>query len=135
MANEKKSSKTALQNIGKETTELTRDRRTFSPRVDIYETDHEIVLVADMPGVDEKSIDITLEKGVLTVSGHTEDIQHEDFTLAYTEYREGNYSRSFALHEAIDQDKIQAMVSNGVLRLHLPKSSESQVHKIPVKSL
>jgi HSP20 family molecular chaperone IbpA len=59
--------------------------RVYMPRVDIYEQDDETVLVADMPGVDENSVDITLEKNVLTIKGYVED-HMEGYGLAYSEY-------------------------------------------------
>ncbi|MFX1355495.1 MAG: Hsp20/alpha crystallin family protein [Promethearchaeota archaeon] len=102
-------------------TERTRDRIAFVPRADIYETDEAIFLLADMPGVDEKSVDITLEKGELTINGYVEPVQPEGYALTYAEYRVGDYQRSFALSNRIDQEKIEATLKNGVLRLRLPK--------------
>ncbi len=118
-----------------EETERTRSRRVFTPRTDIYETEEEIVLVADMPGVDDKSIDITLEKNILSINGTVPDEKVEKYQLTYAEYAVGDFVRSFTMPEKIDHDKIQATVKNGVLRLHLPKSNESKTHKVMVKSL
>ena len=116
-------------------TERTRNRRVFTPLTDIYETDEEIVLVADMPGVDDKSIDITLEKNVLSINGTVPNVKIENYNLTYAEYAVGDFVRSFTMPEKIDRERIQATVKNGVLRLHLPKSTESKTHKIAVKSL
>ena len=66
-------------------TERTKNMKVFIPRVDICETQDAIVLLADMPGVDEKSIDITLEKNVLTLSGRVEPDTHEGYRSAYVE--------------------------------------------------
>jgi HSP20 family molecular chaperone IbpA len=113
--------------------ERTRDRPTFVPRVDIYESDGKIVLVADMPGVDEKSVDITLENNVLTISGDVEPIQSEGYDLAYAEYRVGDYQRSFSLSDQVDQENIEATLKDGVLRLSLPKAGPT-TKKIAVKT-
>lgn len=114
--------------------ERTRDRRVFIPRVDIYETGDDLMLVADMPGVDESSVDITLEKNVLTINGNVEPAQPENYSLAYAEYAEGDYQRSFTLSDEIDRDNIEAVVSHGVLRLRLPKAGPAKTRKIAVKA-
>jgi len=101
--------------------ERTRARPAFVPRADIYEAEDKILLIADMPGVDEDSVDITLEKNVLTINGYVEPPTYEGYSLAYAEYRVGDFQRSFSLSNEIDQDKIEATLNNGVLRLHLPK--------------
>jgi len=114
--------------------ERTRARKAYVPRVDIFETNNEMVVVADMPGVDEKSVDITLEKNVLTINGYVESAQPDNYSLAYTEYEEGDYQRSFTLSNEVDQDNIQATVKNGVLYLHLPKAGPAKTRKIEVKT-
>jgi HSP20 family protein len=115
-------------------TERTRDRLAFVPRVDIYETDDTIVVVADMPGVDESSLDITLENNELTINGCVEPMQLEDYSLTYAEYREGDYVRSFRLSDEIDREGIEATLKNGVLCLNLPKVKEARTRKIEVKT-
>jgi len=114
--------------------ERTRARRVYVPRVDIYEGTDDIVVVADMPGVDENSVDITLEKNVLTINGYVEPEAPEDYSLTYAEYEAGDYRRSFTLSNQIDQDHIKATVKNGVLRLWLPKSDVAKARKITVKA-
>lgn len=114
--------------------ERTRARRTFVPRVDIYETEEDIFLVADMPGVDESSIDLTLEKNVLTLEGMVEESGPEDYNLAYAEYALGDYRRSFTLSNQVDQENIEASMTDGVLRLRLPKAGPAKARKIAVKS-
>lgn len=114
--------------------ERTRARKAYVPRVDIFETNNEMVVVADMPGVDEKSVDITLEKNVLTINGYVESNQPDNYSLAYAEYEEGDYQRSFTLSNEVDQDNIQATVKNGVLYLHLPKAGPAKAKKIEVKA-
>jgi HSP20 family protein len=113
--------------------ERTRARPAFVPRADIYETNDSIQVVVDMPGVNEDTVDITLEQNVLTIDGYVEPVEHKGYSLAYSEYRVGDYQRSFTLSGQIDRDKIEAVVSSGVLRLHLPKS-EPTTKKIAVKA-
>jgi HSP20 family protein len=115
-------------------TERTTARKVFIPRVDIHETKDAIVLTADMPGVDEKSIDITLEKSVLTLSGRVEPDTYEGHRAAYAEYEAGDYERAFTLSDEINRDGIEASVKNGVLKLTLPKAEPVKLRKINVKS-
>lgn len=110
------------QEIVEGTAERTRSRPAFVPRVDIFETDEAIELVADMPGVDETSVDITLENRVLTVKGYVEPTWPDGYELSYAEYRVGDFERSFTLSDSIDREGIEATAKDGVLRLHLPKA-------------
>ena len=114
--------------------EYSRDRRVYVPRVDIYESADDIVIVADMPGVDESSVDVALEKNVLTINGQVEPEQPENYRLAYAEFEAGDYSRSFTLSNRIDQENIKAAVKNGVLRLWLPKAAVAKSRKIAVNA-
>ncbi len=120
------------QEIAETGAERTRARACFVPRVDIYEASDHIVVVADMPGVDEKSVDITLENNILTINGYVEPVEPENYSLAYAEYRVGDYQRSFTLSDQIDQGRIEATVKDGVLRLYLPKARPT-TRKIAVK--
>jgi len=113
--------------------ERTRSRRSFVPRADIYETDKELILLADIPGASDKTVDITLEKNVLSITAYVEPAIPGGFDIAYAEYEEGDYQRSFRLSDEIDRDKIEAVVSDGVLRLRLPKSQGARTRKIEVK--
>lgn len=79
-----------------EGTELTRDRVTFLPRSDIYETNDALVLLMDIPGAKEADIDITLEKNILTVHALVDPKEPENYALALQEYEVGDYQRSFA---------------------------------------
>lgn len=110
------------------------DAPTFLPRVDIRETEDAVDLVADMPGVDDKSVSIDVERNVLTLRGEFNAEPPEGYTLTYQEYRVGNYEREFTLSEDIDRDKVEASVSNGVLRMRLPKAKEAQARRIEVKA-
>lgn len=113
--------------------ERTRTTRTFSPAVDIYETEAGVVLLADMPGVDMNDVDIMLEKNLLTIRGMVEEPTAESYELAYAEYPIGDYERTFALSDEVDKSKIEATMKNGVLRLLLPKAEEAKVRKIAVR--
>jgi HSP20 family protein len=113
--------------------ERIRERRAFVPRVDIYETNDAMTVVADMPGVDADSLEISLEQNVLTINGYVSEAYPEDYMLAYAEYRTGDYVRSFTLSNQIDQSRIEAAVKDGVLRLHLPKI-EPTTKKITVSA-
>lgn len=112
--------------------EPTRSRRVFTPRADVFETRDAIVVLADMPGVNENTIEITLEKNVLTIHGFTSPQSEAGLRLVYCECPEGNYRRVFVLSEEVDRDGIQATVKNGVLKLILPKSVKAQARKITV---
>jgi HSP20 family molecular chaperone IbpA len=113
--------------------ERTRTGRVYTPLVDIYETNEAVLLVADMPGVDQNSVDVTLEKNVLTIYGHVEWQMPESHNLAYREYGIGDYQRSFTISNQIDWEHIQGTVNNGVLRLTLPKAGPAQTRKIEIK--
>lgn len=108
------------------------DRPVFRPRADIYETEKAIHIVANLPGVDESSVDITLEKNVLEIYGRVVPQAPDDTTLAYTEYTVGDFERSFVLSDEIDRDGIEASVKDGVLNLTLPKHKGVQTRKIKV---
>jgi len=113
-------------------TERIKNRKVFVPKVDIYETRDSIVLIADMPGIDEKSVDITLEKNILTITGSVEPFQMEGYSLAYTEYDTGDYQRAFTISDGVDRNKIDAAVKNGVLRITLLKAEQAKAKKIAI---
>jgi HSP20 family molecular chaperone IbpA len=117
-----------------EETERTRDVRCFIPRADIYELDDQIVIVADVPGVDEGSLEVTLEKNILTINAYVDALVPEGYALSFAEYEVGDYQRSFRLSNEIDRGKIEATVKDGVLRLFLPKAGEARARKISVKA-
>lgn len=120
--------------VGEEGIERTRSQRVYVPRTGIYELEDTILVVANMPGVDEDSVDITLEKNLLTIKGYVEDHAPEGYSLSYAEYAVGDYERSFTLSDEIDREKIVAEVKDGVLRLHLPKAEPAMAKKITVKA-
>jgi HSP20 family molecular chaperone IbpA len=113
--------------------ERTRTRPVFIPRTDIYETQDNVVLLVDMPGVAPDAVDITLEKRTLAIYGHAKDQQHQNYRQVYAEYGAGDYERVFTLSEDIDREGIEASQKNGVLRLVLPKSAPAKARKIQLK--
>jgi len=120
--------------VNTEEMERTRDRQCFIPKTDIYENEDEIIILADMPGVNEGSLDITLEKNILTIQAFVDESYPEGFERVYSEYVSGDYQRSFKLSDEVDQEKIEAVVSNGELRLRLPKAEPAKAKKIKVKA-
>lgn len=114
--------------------EQTRPGLVFEPDVDIFETEHEITLLADMPGVKSDDLTIDLRDNTLTLSGDIEPIEHSDEELLVVEYHTGKYYRQFTLSEVIDQDKIDAKLNDGILRLTLPKVEKAAPKKITVKA-
>lgn len=112
--------------------EQTRPGRAYAPDVDICETKDALWLWADMPGVDEKSVDINLADGVLSIEGRVSLNQYENLVPVYTEYNVGNYSRRFTVSEDIDGEKIKGRMNNGVLELELPKSARAKPRRITI---
>jgi len=111
-----------------------RETPVFAPGVDIKETEAGVTLVADMPGVDAKSLHVDLDKNLLTVRGTLVAETPAGCSLAYQEYRNGDYERAFTLGDQIDRVGIEATVKDGVLRLVLPKAKEVQPERIAVKA-
>lgn len=114
--------------------ERTRPGRTYVPQADIFESNGEVVLLVDMPGVDAESLDIVLEENVLKLSGSVDFEAPEGYDLALAEYGVGNFQRAFSISNEIDQSRIEASIKNGVLRLVLPKAVPT-MRKIAVKSV
>jgi HSP20 family molecular chaperone IbpA len=114
------------------TNEQTRPGRTYLPDVDIYETSESLWLWADMPGVDENSLEVRVADGVLSIEGRVALQEYEDLKPVYTEYNVGNYARRFSLSNEIDVDRIKARMMNGVLELELPKAEQAKPKRIPV---
>ncbi|MDQ5988065.1 MAG: Spore protein SP21 [Syntrophus sp. SKADARSKE-3] len=115
-------------------TERTRTQKVYSPRVDIYETKDTIVLIADMPGIDENTVDVTLEKNILTITGGVPNPNYEGYSIIYSEYETGDYQRAFTISDDVNQDKINATVKNGVLKVTLPKAEKVKAKKIAIKA-
>jgi HSP20 family protein len=112
----------------------TRPRRTFSPAIDIFETDDSIVLLVNMPGVPEENVDITLEKNQLTIRGEVEHEAPKGYKAIYGEYAVGDYKRTFSLSDEVNHDEIEATLKHGVLRLVLDKATVAQPRQITVRA-
>jgi HSP20 family protein len=114
--------------------EQTRAGRAFLPDVDIYETKDSLWLTADMPGVDEKSVQVHLNDGVLTVEAGVSLDDYQNVEPVYSEYRVGNYKRRFSLSNEIDVERIQGKMVNGVLHLELPKAAKAKPRQISISA-
>lgn len=98
-------------------------RRAYVPAVDLIDSEGEVILIADIPGVPEGGVDLSIEKNVLTLTAVPEDGVIAGKKLAYSEYGVGEYRRSFALSDEVDKEHISATLKDGVLRVHLPKTA------------
>lgn len=137
---DQKNPKQTNQDLQKEETptpegvERTQEAPVYRPRADIVDSESEVVLRVNLPGVNEERTDLTLDKNVLTIRGRAEVPHYEGFELAYGEYGVGDFERSFKLSDEIDRDKIEASVKHGVLTVHLPKIKTAQKQKIAVSA-
>jgi HSP20 family protein len=106
---------------------------TWAPAVDIYETEHELVVKADLPEVDPKELDIRVENNLLTIRGERkfEKKVNEDNYLR-VERAYGSFSRSFSLANTVNSEAIKANYLNGVLTLTIPKREEAKPKQIKV---
>ncbi|PPB81491.1 HSP20 family molecular chaperone IbpA [Albidovulum inexpectatum] len=109
-------------------------KRVYRPLTDIVETEDGVTLMVEMPGVAPDDVDVTLEKRVLTIRGRVHPVRSDKLRLAYAEYGEGDFERSFTLSEDFDPERIEAKLSNGVLTLTLPRAAETTPRKISVKA-
>jgi HSP20 family protein len=98
----------------------------LTPHMDVKETDKEIVVEAELPGIDEKDLSLALQDGVLTIRGekkHEHDEEKENYRLM--ERRYGSFQRSMRLPDSVDEEKVEASFNNGVLKVSLPKRPEA----------
>ena len=108
----------------------------LTQHLDVRETDKEIVVEAELPGIDEKDISLDLKHGVLTIRGekkHEHDEEKENYRMM--ERRYGSFQRSVRLPDTVDEDKVEASFNNGVLKVSLPKRPEAigKQRTIPIK--
>jgi HSP20 family protein len=108
----------------------------LTPQLDVKETDKEIVVEAELPGIDEKDVSLALQDGVLTIRGekkHEVDEAKENYRIM--ERRYGSFQRSLRLPDTVDEDKVEASFNNGVLKVSLPKRPEAigKQHTILIK--
>jgi HSP20 family protein len=114
--------------------EQTKPGVVFTPSVDIFETDRELTLLADLPGVTAENLTIDLRENTLTLTGEVDPFERADEKDLLIEYEIGKYYRQFSLSNVIDQSKINANLTDGVLRLTLPKVEEAKPRKIEVRT-
>jgi HSP20 family protein len=106
---------------------------TWTPAVDIYETENELILSAEIPGIDEKDVEIKVEDNTLSIKGERKfekETKEENYHRIERSY--GSFYRSFTLPNYIDQDKIQAVHENGVLKITMPKKTELKPRKVKI---
>lgn len=114
--------------------EQTKPGVVFTPSVDIFETDRELTLLADLPGVTAENLTIDLRENTLTLTGEVEPFEKANEEDILIEYEIGKYYRQFSLSSLIDQSQIDAKLTDGVLRLSLPKVEEAKPRKIEVRT-
>jgi HSP20 family protein len=106
---------------------------TWSPAVDIFETEGEIVVKAELPGIDRKDITLHLEKNVLTLRGERrfeKETKEENYHRIERAY--GGFSRSFAIPAMVDEEKIRAEYRDGILKIALPKKEQAKPKQIKI---
>ena len=106
---------------------------TWAPAVDIMETDHQLVVKADLPDIDPKDLDIRVENNILTIRGERKfEKQVNDGNYLRVERAYGSFARSFSLASTVNTEAIKAEYQNGVLTLHIPKREEAKPKQIKV---
>lgn len=112
--------------------ETKQELQAVAPLVDIYENDDEILLHADMPGVAKDDITVNIDNGKLTLTGTRKT--NTTGSAQWEEFGDVEYRRNFSVPQTIDVDKINAVLKDGVLRLHLPKSEAAKPRQIEIKA-
>lgn len=120
--------KQELQTAG----ETTVQARYYVPQADIFETDNALSVVLEMPGATKDNISVNLENNQISIEGRIDFSKYENFEPLYTEYNIGHYKRSFSLSRKIDQAKISADLTDGVLTVTLPKAEDVKPRKISI---
>ena len=135
MSNETRADIQRVEGAMSKVPEQTRPGPVYSPAVDIFETDAAITVLADMPGVKPDQLEIDLRDSVLTLRGRVPpQVGAPSEVDVLREYEAGTFFRQFTLSEAIDQAKIDAHLSDGVLRLELPKVERAKPRQIRVRT-
>lgn len=107
-------------------------RLLFNPPIDIYETPDGLVLYADLPGVDSEGLDLQVQNNRLTLFGRVTTDAPESAQMLHQEYHVGDFLRSFILSDEVDHERIQAKLTNGVLRVELPRAPRAKPRRIEV---
>lgn len=122
----------ARQEQKKDVSTTREESQYLIPPVDIYETDEGLTVLADLPGVSKDTVEVKVEDNVLSISGKPVATDEQEWD--YQEYSLLPFFRQFQLNEEVDQEKIQAELKNGVVRIHLPKAEKSKPRKIEIKA-
>ena len=115
------------------TAPATEPRRVIRPAVDVVENESAYVITADLPGVSEGDIEITVERDVLTLTARPAPRTRGDYRRVFSEVAHGDYHRAFTLPEQVDREGIAATLKNGVLSLTVPKAAARLPRKITVE--
>src|SRR5215831_8111510 len=108
---------------------------TFRPAVDVYEDEHNLTLKLEVPGVDEKDINVTLENNTLTVTGERKfEKEEKEENFHRIERRYGSFTRTFRLPNTVDAEKVEANYEKGVLKITLAKRAEAKPKTIKIAS-
>jgi HSP20 family protein len=109
--------------------------RAIAPAVDMLDKKDEVVLRADLPGLEQKDIDVTVEEGVLTIRGERreeKEVKDEDYYCC--ERWAGSFERSLTLPAGVDAEKVRASFKNGILEVHVPKVEKAKGKKIEIRA-
>lgn len=112
--------------------ERTVPTRSFLPVTDIFETEHALTVVMEMPGVGKDSVEVGVDNDVLTIEGRIDFSKYEGLQPLYTEYNIGNFTRRFEISSKIDQAGIKAVLKDGLMTLVLPKTETAKPRRISV---
>ena len=104
------------------------------PPADILEKGNTVVMLLDIPGADPASLDVTLDKRILTIAARVTSDAPQGYAAAHIEFRDGTYERRFVFSEQMDGEHIDATLKDGVLRLTVPKAADTAAKKISVKA-
>lgn len=120
----------ATENVAQAASE--QPRMLFNPPTDIYETPDGLVLYADLPGVNLEGLNLQVQDNKLTLFGRIQVLDSDPVRVVHQEYPIGDFLRSFILSDEVDHERIQAKLSNGVLRVELPRAPRSKPRRIEV---
>jgi HSP20 family protein len=106
---------------------------SFAPAVDVYEDDHQVTLKIEVPGIDEKDIDVRLENNTLTVNGERKlEKEEKEENYRRVERQYGSFTRSFTLPQTVDAEGVSAQYDKGVLKIKLAKKAEAKPKQIKI---
>ncbi len=108
--------------------------RHYRPNVDIFDRADEIVILADLPGASQETIQVDYEEGELSIEARVEPRQDTEARFLVREYGTGDFRRTFRVSEVVDAEQISASYSEGVLTVHLPKVQAAKPHRVAINS-